>query len=418
MSYEQLPGSTVQSATGGQYNSVDTTDPASYPNLAAQQAASAYLNAKAAEQSAIEAAESADTAATSATTATTAVSNVGASVTAAATSATNAANSATTATTQATAASNSASTAATQATNAAASANTATAQAALASASATTATAQAASASTSAGSAATQASTATTQASSAATSATNAATSATNAASSASAAAASAATIDVSNKADVTYVDTQLGLKANTSSLATVATTGVYSDLTGKPTLFSGSYTDLTSKPTIPTVPTTVSSFTNDSGYLVSSDLSPYLTTSTASSTYQTQSGMSSYLTSSTAGTTYFPLAGGSLTGGLKEAKVAMGANDVNLSSGNFFSKTISGASTLTVSNVPATGTAASFILDLTNGGAGAITWFSGVKWAGGTAPTLTAAGRDTLGFFTHDGGTTWTGLVLGKDIK
>lgn len=36
---------------------------------------------------------------------------------------------------------------------------------------------------------------------------------------------------------------------------------------------FSGSYTDLTDKPTIPTVPTNVSSFTNDSGYLVSGDL-------------------------------------------------------------------------------------------------------------------------------------------------
>lgn len=36
---------------------------------------------------------------------------------------------------------------------------------------------------------------------------------------------------------------------------------------------FSGSYTDLTDKPTIPTVPTNISSFTNDSGYLVSGDL-------------------------------------------------------------------------------------------------------------------------------------------------
>jgi hypothetical protein len=40
------------------------------------------------------------------------------------------------------------------------------------------------------------------------------------------------------------------------------------------------------------------------------------------------------------------------------------------------------------------------------------------MKWAAGTAPTLTASGRDVLGFFTYDGGTTWSGLVLGKDIK
>lgn len=40
--------------------------------------------------------------------------------------------------------------------------------------------------------------------------------------------------------------------KADSSSLATVATSGSYNDLTNKPTLFSGSYDDLTNKPTIP----------------------------------------------------------------------------------------------------------------------------------------------------------------------
>lgn len=103
---------------------------------------------------------------------------------------------------------------------------------------------------------------------------------------------------------------------------------------------------------------------------------------------------------------------------GTKETKVAMAANDVDLSAGNYFTKTISTTTTLTVSNVPTTGTAVSFILDLTNGGAGTITWWSGMKWAGGTAPTLTASGRDVLGFFTHDGGTTWSGFLLGKDVK
>ena len=115
---------------------------------------------------------------------------------------------------------------------------------------------------------------------------------------------------------------------------------------------------------------------------------------------------------------TFLPLAGGTLTGGFKEAKTAMAANNVDLLLGNCFTKTITVISTLTVSNVPATGTLATFILDLTNGGAFAITWWSGMKWAGGTAPTLTASGRDVLGFFTHDGGTTWTGLLLGKDVK
>lgn len=105
-------------------------------------------------------------------------------------------------------------------------------------------------------------------------------------------------------------------------------------------------------------------------------------------------------------------------TKGFLETRTAMGANDIDLSTGNVFTKTISGATTLTVSNTPSSGTVATFILDLTDGGSATITWWSGVKWVGGTAPTLTTAGRDVLGFFTHDGGTTWTGLVLGKDVK
>lgn len=43
---------------------------------------------------------------------------------------------------------------------------------------------------------------------------------------------------------------------------------GAYNSLTGLPALFSGSYLDLTDKPTIPTVPTTISSFTNDTGFI------------------------------------------------------------------------------------------------------------------------------------------------------
>lgn len=99
-------------------------------------------------------------------------------------------------------------------------------------------------------------------------------------------------------------------------------------------------------------------------------------------------------------------------------ASVAMAALNIDLTAGEYFTKTITGNSTLTVSNVPASGTVASFILNLTNGGAYTVTWWSGVKWASGLAPQLTASGRDALGFYTYDGGTTWTGLVLSKDVR
>lgn len=100
---------------------------------------------------------------------------------------------------------------------------------------------------------------------------------------------------------------------------------------------------------------------------------------------------------------------------GIKETQVAVSASNIDLSTGNYFTKTISTTTTFTVSNTASSGTVNSFILDLTNGGSATVNWWTGVKWAGGTAPTLTASGRDVLGFFTEDGGTTWNGFVLGK---
>ena len=100
---------------------------------------------------------------------------------------------------------------------------------------------------------------------------------------------------------------------------------------------------------------------------------------------------------------------------GIKETKTTTPAHNFDLSTGNYFTYTLSGAQTLTVSNTATTGSVSTFILDITNGGSAVITWWSGMKWASGTAPTLTTSGRDILGFFTHDGGTTWNGLVLAK---
>lgn len=104
---------------------------------------------------------------------------------------------------------------------------------------------------------------------------------------------------------------------------------------------------------------------------------------------------------------------------GLKETATALDANSINLNLGTVFSKTISADTTFTVSNPAASGLASSFILELTNGGAHTINWWTGIKWASGTVPTLTSAsGVDILGFFTRDGGTTWRGFMLAKDSK
>lgn len=65
-----------------------------------------------------------------------------------------------------------------------------------------------------------------------------------------------------------TEVDTKLGQKAALSH------THVSSDISGLASVAtSGSYTDLTNKPTIPTVPANLSEFNNDAGYLTASDV-------------------------------------------------------------------------------------------------------------------------------------------------
>lgn len=91
-----------------------------------------------------------------------------------------------------------------------------------------------------------------------------------------------------------------------------------------------------------------------------------------------------------------------------------------DLTTANFFSATVDQISTFTFSNPPASGDFGGFVLELTNGGAYAITWPGSVDWVGGTNPnaTLTASGKDLLVFVTRDAGTTWLGLVAGLDIK
>jgi hypothetical protein len=56
--------------------------------------------------------------------------------------------------------------------------------------------------------------------------------------------------------------------------------------------------------------------------------------------------------------------------------------------------------------------------MEVTNGGQGTLTWGSEIQWAGGTAPTLTAAGTDLLKFWTRDSGTTWIGWTVALNVS
>ena len=79
--------------------------------------------------------------------------------------------------------------------------------------------------------------------------------------------------------------------------------------------------------------------------------------------------------------------AGISVDGPYKQAAEAVSALDINLSTGNYFTKTINGNSTFTFSNPPASGTVGSFTLELTHT-SGTVTWPSSVKFNSDTPPT------------------------------
>ena len=101
---------------------------------------------------------------------------------------------------------------------------------------------------------------------------------------------------------------------------------------------------------------------------------------------------------------------GVNLTGGNYTTHiVAMGANEVDCSAGNYFTKTITGATTFTFANVPSS-VVYSFTMEVTCNGSNAITWPATVKWPADTAPSLSDAKTQLFTFITDDGGTRWRG--------
>ena len=98
-------------------------------------------------------------------------------------------------------------------------------------------------------------------------------------------------------------------------------------------------------------------------------------------------------------------------------------ASTITLTNGNVFTATLTGSCTFTLSAPIATG-ASSFTLILTNDGTPGRT----VAWSGGTflfpggaatlSRTTTANATDIWAFFTPNGGTTWYGNIVMKDVK
>jgi hypothetical protein len=103
-------------------------------------------------------------------------------------------------------------------------------------------------------------------------------------------------------------------------------------------------------------------------------------------------------------------------------AVISAASTTIDCATSNNFAVDLSTSiTTLSFSNVPASGRQYSATLFLTQGGGGSktINWPGSVKWPSATAPTLTTTNGkvDIIVLTTYDGGTSWFGMVAGQNF-
>lgn len=91
---------------------------------------------------------------------------------------------------------------------------------------------------------------------------------------------------------------------------------------------------------------------------------------------------------------------------------VAVSALDIDCSTGNYFTKSISADSTFTFSNIPSS-RAFAFTVEIDVSGDRTISWPSSVSFPSATAPTLTSGKTHLFFFVTNDGGTSFRAASL-----
>ena len=105
----------------------------------------------------------------------------------------------------------------------------------------------------------------------------------------------------------------------------------------------------------------------------------------------------------------------GNLTidGSYRQTAEALAGTAIDISTGNYFTRTVSTAETFTFTNPPATGTVASFTLELDLNTGGSVTWPTEVEFSGGVAPTFTIGKTHLIFFITDDGGASYRAGAL-----
>ena len=172
--------------------------------------------------------------------------------------------------------------------------------------------------------------------------------------------------------------------KAESSALATVATSGAYGDLSGLPTLGTAAATAATAYATAAQGVTADAALPKAGGAMTGAI--------TTNSTFDGRDVATD----------------GTKLDGIEAAADVTDATNV----------TAAGAlmdSELTTFGAVTSGRSVSFVLEVTAGGTHTLTWPGTVDWAGGSAPDAPASGvKNIYVFITRDGGTNWYGFLSG----
>ena len=100
---------------------------------------------------------------------------------------------------------------------------------------------------------------------------------------------------------------------------------------------------------------------------------------------------------------------------------ISAGTLALDLSSASVFAVNLnSSVSTLTITNIQASGNTSSFVLNLTaDGTPRTVAWPSAFRWPSGTAPTITSTVNktDVVVAYTYDSGTNWFAFTSGQNL-
>lgn len=109
---------------------------------------------------------------------------------------------------------------------------------------------------------------------------------------------------------------------------------------------------------------------------------------------------------------TKYAISGGLIDGQMRTVVTALGlyGSGIPCTSGNYFTATLSGDSSVYFTGVPAASYSLTYEVQHDTG---TITWPTEVQWPAATAPTLTTGKTHLFMFVTDDGGTRWRAASL-----